>query len=103
LAERYELDPHVLHELLSGTLFAAPAYRTYGQIIADGSFEPAGFKLPLGLKDVRSAMEAGEAVGAPMPFASVMRDNFLDAIAHGDSEKDWSAVSQVARRRAGLV
>ena len=33
---------------------------------------------------MRSAMEAGEAVGAPMPFASVMRDNFLDAIAHGD-------------------
>jgi len=103
LAEAHGLDPHLLHELMSSTLFAPPVYKGYGQAIADRTFEPAGFKLPLGLKDVRSAMEAGEAVGAPMPFASVMRDNFLDAIAHGDSEKDWSAISQVARRRAGLV
>ncbi len=98
----YGLDPHILHEVLSGSLFAAPAYKLYGQLIADRQFEPAAFKLPLGLKDVRLAMEAGEAVGAPMPFASVMRDNFLDAISHGDSEKDWSAVSDVAARRAGL-
>ena len=103
LAEAHGLDPHLLHEVMSGTLFAAPAYTGYGQTIVDRKFEPAGFGLPLGLKDVRSAMEAGEAVGSPMPFASVMRDNFLDAIAHGDREKDWSAVSQVARRRAGLV
>ena len=103
LVERHGMDPHVLHEVLSGTLFAAPAYRGYGQTIADRTFEPAGFKLPLGLKDVRTVMEAGEAVGAPLPFASVMRDNFLDAIAHGDSGKDWSAVSQVARRHAGLI
>jgi 3-hydroxyisobutyrate dehydrogenase-like beta-hydroxyacid dehydrogenase len=103
LVEGYGLDPHIVNELMSGTLFAAPAYKGYGQTIADRKFEPAGFYLPLGLKDLRSAMDAGEAVGAPLPFASVMRDNFLDAIAHGDSEKDWSAVSQVARRRAGLV
>ena len=103
LVERHGLDPTILHEVLSGTLFAAPAYKTYGAAITGEVFEPPGFKLPLGLKDVRSAMEAGEAVGAPMPFASVMRDNFLDAIAHGDAEKDWSAVSQVARRRAGLI
>ncbi len=103
LVERHDIEPRLMHEVLSGTLFAAPAYKTYGQAITEGRFEPAGFKLPLGLKDVRSAMEAGEGVGSPMPFASVMRDNFLDAIAHGDGEKDWSAVSLVARRRAGLV
>ena len=103
LVERHGLDPQLLHDVLSNTLFAAPAYKVYGQTIVDRAFEPAGFGLPLGLKDVRSAMEAGEAVGAPLPFASVMRDNFLDAISHGDAGKDWSAVSQVARRRAGLV
>jgi 3-hydroxyisobutyrate dehydrogenase-like beta-hydroxyacid dehydrogenase len=103
LVEGYGIDPHLAHEVMSSTLFAAPAYKGYGQTITDRRFEPAGFALPLGLKDVRSAMEAGEAVGAPMPFASVMRDNFLDAIAHGQSGQDWSAVSQVARRRAGLV
>jgi 3-hydroxyisobutyrate dehydrogenase-like beta-hydroxyacid dehydrogenase len=102
LVRRYDLDAHVLNEVLSSTLFAAPAYKVYGPLIADERFEPAGFRLPLGLKDVRLALEAGEAAGAPLPFASILRDNFIDAIAHGDGDKDWSAVSKVAARRAGL-
>jgi 3-hydroxyisobutyrate dehydrogenase-like beta-hydroxyacid dehydrogenase len=102
LARRHDLDPQILLEVLTGTLFAAPAYRTYGPMIVEQRFEPANFKLPLGLKDIRLALEAGEAVGAPMPFASVLRDNFIDAVGHGDADKDWSAVAAVAARRAGL-
>ena len=56
----------------------------------------------LGLKDVRLALAAGEASGVPLPFASVVRDNMIDAIGHGDADKDWSALALVARRRAGL-
>ncbi len=48
-------------------------------------------------------LAAGEQAGAPMPFASVLRDNFVDAIAHGDGDKDWGAISKVALRRAGLL
>jgi 3-hydroxyisobutyrate dehydrogenase-like beta-hydroxyacid dehydrogenase len=102
LVRSYGLDAKILKDVLTGTLFAAPAYRTYGELLVEQKFEPALFKLPLGFKDVRLAMEAGEAAHAPLPFASIMRDNFLDAIAHGDGEKDWSAVSMVAARRAGL-
>jgi 3-hydroxyisobutyrate dehydrogenase-like beta-hydroxyacid dehydrogenase len=102
LAERYGVDPAKLIELVTGTLFSAPAYATYGALILKGDFLPALFKLTLGLKDVRLALAAGEAIGVPMPFASVVRDNFVDAIGHGDADKDWSAVSLVARRRAGL-
>jgi 3-hydroxyisobutyrate dehydrogenase-like beta-hydroxyacid dehydrogenase len=101
LARRHGVDPKKLIEIFTGTLFAAPAYKIYGPAILDGGFKP-GFRLVLGLKDVRLALAAGEQVGAPMPFASVLRDNFVDAIAHGDADKDWSAVSKVASRRAGL-
>lgn len=101
LAERYELDPAKLIEFITGTLFAAPAYVTYGGLIVKKDFTPL-FKLTLGLKDVRLALAAGEAKGVPLPFASTVRDNFVDAIGHGDADKDWSAVSSVARRRAGL-
>ncbi|HKH81572.1 MAG TPA: NAD(P)-dependent oxidoreductase [Methylovirgula sp.] len=102
LAKRHEVDPKKLIEILTSTLFAAPAYKIYGPAILDGGFKP-GFKLVLGLKDIRLALAAGEQVGAPMPFASVLRDNFLDAIAHGEGDKDWAAVSNVALRRAGLT
>lgn len=101
LAKRNDVAAEKVIEILTSTLFAAPAYKIYGAAILDGTFKP-GFKLPLGLKDVRLALAAAEQSGAPMPFASLLRDNFIDAIAHGDADKDWSAISKVALRRAGL-
>ncbi|ACB97139.1 6-phosphogluconate dehydrogenase NAD-binding [Beijerinckia indica subsp. indica ATCC 9039] len=89
-------------DVMTNSLFAAPAYKTYGDLIARAQFEPAGFKLTLGLKDVRLALAAGEAAHVPLPLGSLLRDNFLDCIAHGESDKDWSALAGVAARRAGL-
>lgn len=89
-------------ELITSTLFAVPVYQGYGRLMAEGTFEPAGFKSSLGLKDVRLAMEAGEAVNVPLPFASVLKDNLLDALAHGQAELDWAALSLVSARRAGI-
>jgi hypothetical protein len=102
LARRHELAPETLMEIFTGTLFSAPAYQVYGPVVAKQSFEPAGFLLRHGLKDIRQAIEAGESAGAPLPFAGILRDNFIDAIAHGDADRDWSALSAVAMRRAGL-
>lgn len=102
LAESYEINPAKLMEVVTGTLFAAPAYATYGKLIVEREFKP-GFRLILGLKDVRLALAAGEANGVPLPFASVIRDNLVDAIGHGDAESDWSAIALVARRRAGIA
>jgi 3-hydroxyisobutyrate dehydrogenase-like beta-hydroxyacid dehydrogenase len=100
--ERQNVAPEKIAEILTGTLFAAPAYKTYSAAILERKFE-AGFKLALGLKDVRLMLAASEKAGAPLPFASVVRDNFVDALAHGEGDKDWSAVSRVAFRRANLA
>ena len=102
LANAYGVPTKTLLELMSSTLFASPAYQTYGKIIADQSFEPAGFRLKLGFKDVRLALAASEASNVPMPFGAVLRDVFVEAIAHGLGDVDWSAISQVAQRRAHL-
>jgi len=37
-----------------------------------------------------------------MPIASLLRDHFLDALAHGQGELDWSSVARVPARNAGL-
>ena len=102
LSHKYGVDTHKLLELATGTLFAAPVYKTYGAFIVDKKYEPAAFKLTLGMKDARLVQQAGEAIGAPMPLASLIRDNFIDAVAHGDAEKDWAALATVAYRRAGI-
>lgn len=102
LVRKYGVDPRQFVEMLTSTLFAAPAYKTYGGLIVDQKFEPAGFKLKLGLKDVRLALAAGEARSVPLPIASVIRDQALAGIANGLGDKDWSSLSQVASHNAGL-
>jgi 3-hydroxyisobutyrate dehydrogenase-like beta-hydroxyacid dehydrogenase len=89
-------------EVMTHTLFAAPAYQGYGQLIAEQRFKPAGFALPLGYKDVGLALAAGDAARVPLPFAGVLRDSLLEALAAGDEELDWSALALVAARRAHL-
>ncbi|MHB1273460.1 MAG: hypothetical protein ACYCZD_11955 [Rhodanobacter sp.] len=42
------------------------------------------------------------AARVPLPFAGVLRDGFLEALASGDAELDWSALALVAARRAHL-
>lgn len=78
-------------------LFGSPLYANYGRIIADRAFDPAGFALKLGLKDMRLVLETAFECGSPMPIASLLRDRLLDAAAHGESDRDWSAVAQWGR------
>jgi len=102
LARKYEIDPHEYVDFLTSTLFAAPVYKTYGGIIADERYQPAGFKMRLGLKDVRLVLAAAEAVEAPMPIASLIRDNLLAALGRGMEDLDWSATAKLAAENAGL-
>ncbi|WP_263139875.1 NAD(P)-dependent oxidoreductase [Pseudomonas sp. RIT-PI-AD] len=101
LASGHGIAPADFIDLVTSTLFAVPVYQGYGRLMAEGRFEPAGFKLALGLKDVRLALEAGEAARVPLPFASVLKDNLLDGVAHGQGDFDWAALSEVSARRAG--
>ncbi|HUA84315.1 MAG TPA: NAD(P)-dependent oxidoreductase [Bryobacteraceae bacterium] len=97
-----EVDPHKFLEIMN-ELFQSPVYANYGQIIADEKFEPAGFALKLGLKDVRLGLQAAEECASPMPIASVIRDRFLDAMAHGQGEMDWSSIARSAMRQSGVI
>jgi 3-hydroxyisobutyrate dehydrogenase-like beta-hydroxyacid dehydrogenase len=89
-------------DILTSTLFDSRAYKVYSPMIAAGKYEPAGFEATLGLKDIRLALEAAESRNVPMPFASVLRDSFLQLLAMGGGKLDWSALAQVAAHRAGL-
>ncbi|MED5608236.1 NAD(P)-dependent oxidoreductase [Pseudomonas sp. JH-2] len=101
LAKGFGVEPAQLLEIMGSTLFNAPVYRNYGALIAEQRYEPAAFRLVLGLKDVGLALAAGQSRHVPLPFASVLRDNLLEAVAQGDGERDWAALAQVAMRRSG--
>lgn len=98
----YGVEARELFELIGQSLFPGPVYQGYGRLIADSRFEPAGFKARLGLKDVRLALAAAEAVTTPMPVGSLIRDSMLEALARGEGDKEFGVVlGRAAMRRAG--
>jgi 3-hydroxyisobutyrate dehydrogenase-like beta-hydroxyacid dehydrogenase len=102
LTRKGGVDPHLYLEILTSTLFSAPAYKTYGTIIANQRYEPAGFKMTLGLKDIRLALAAADALATPMPVASLVHDNFLAGVGRGEGDSDWAALARLAAANAGL-
>jgi 3-hydroxyisobutyrate dehydrogenase-like beta-hydroxyacid dehydrogenase len=98
------IDPMHLVELLTNAPFNAPPYKIYGPSIAAQRFQPAGFALPLAPKDNRLMLEAAEALGVPLPLASLVHDRFLAVRSQGfGSEHDLSALAHRALADAGVA
>jgi 3-hydroxyisobutyrate dehydrogenase-like beta-hydroxyacid dehydrogenase len=102
LVRKYGVQPQVFYEVITEGLFAAPAYKVYGKLIVDQAYDKPGFTAVLGLKDVKLALAAAELAGVPLPSGSVVRDRLIGAIAHGDSDKDWSVLAREQARACGL-
>ncbi len=96
------VDPGRYVDFLTSTLFGAPVYSTYGRLIAEGKFEPAGFAAPLGHKDIGLGLAAADSLRVPMPLASLLHDRFLTLLARGKEKLDWSAIALLAAKDAGL-
>jgi 3-hydroxyisobutyrate dehydrogenase-like beta-hydroxyacid dehydrogenase len=102
LIRKAGIDPARFLGILTGSLFSAPVYETYGELILEERYRPAGFTMPLGLKDMRGVLAAAEAKNVAMPVASLLRDHFITGIARGKADLDWSALARLAAENAGL-
>ncbi len=102
LMRKSDVDPAQFLQIVNSSLFKSPVYESYGKIVVEERFQPAGFKMSLGLKDIRLILAAGEAANVPLPLASLVRDRLISGIARGYGEIDWSAVAKVAAADAGL-
>jgi 3-hydroxyisobutyrate dehydrogenase-like beta-hydroxyacid dehydrogenase len=102
LAEKGGVQRAQLLEVLTGSLFDAPPYRSYGTMLAQGNFRPAGFAAPLGLKDMRLAGEAADTLRVPMPLLSILRDHLLQTIAVEGEDIDWSGIGRTIAKNAGI-
>jgi 3-hydroxyisobutyrate dehydrogenase-like beta-hydroxyacid dehydrogenase len=95
------IDRRAYVDLLTSTIFTAPAYKIFGPHIAAGTFGPAAFAAPLGFKDIRLALAEAETLRVPMPLASLLHDRFLRLFAQGGDNLDWSAIGGLATQDAG--
>ena len=102
LGEKGGLAPERTADILTSTLFACPAIEGYARRIAGRSFEPAGFRMALGLKDVELALALGDELRVPLPAANVVRDHMLATLARGLDRLDWSGLAMATRFDAGL-
>lgn len=102
LAEKNGIDRATLLDVLTGTLFGAPIYQTYGEILVEGRFRPAGFTAPLGLKDMSLVDAAATGAAVPMPLLGIVRDHLRGVIAQEGPEVDWAGIALAVRKGAGL-
>ena len=102
LVRKSGIDSRRFLDSLTGTLFSAPVYQTYGSIIAEEKIPSGGFKMSLALKDMRLALAAADAKTVPMPIASLIRDHLLEGVAQGEGDSDWSGLARLSARSAGL-
>lgn len=102
LVRKYGVMPQVLFDVMTDALFAAPAYKIYGKIMVDESYDKAGFMALQGLKDLNLVLAAADQARVPMPSANTVRDRLLGAIAHGDGEKDWAVMAREQNRASGI-
>jgi len=99
--EKSGIDPQHL-KLLMATMFPQPQLQEYAERIRTRDFDDVGFALTAGLKDVELMLQASTDTRVALPYASVIREKLLAAIAHGMGQRDWSAIYEITRMNAGL-
>jgi 3-hydroxyisobutyrate dehydrogenase-like beta-hydroxyacid dehydrogenase len=102
LVRKYAVKPDTFYDVLTEGLFSAPAYKTYGKIIAEEKYQPAGQRAVLGLKDANLALAAAETAGVPLPSGNVWRDRLVGAVGRGEAEHDWAVMAKEQARASGL-
>jgi 3-hydroxyisobutyrate dehydrogenase-like beta-hydroxyacid dehydrogenase len=102
LVRKYGVVPQTFYDVMVEGLFASSAYKVYGRIIAEESYDTVGQMAALGLKDANLALAAGEIMGVPLPSGNVWRDRLIGAIAHGEGGKDWAVMAREQARASGL-
>ncbi len=102
LAEKNGIDRAAMAAFFGETLFSCPIYQNYGRIIAKRAFEPAGFQLALGMKDVKLVRGAADTAEVPMALAELLHERLSDSIEKGRSQMDWTAIELIIAEDAGL-
>ena len=102
LAGKYGVDKGTLLDTLTGSVFGGIIYEVYGKVLVEENFEPAGFTLPLGFKDMNLVAEAAVAAGVPMPMLSLGRDRLIATMARERPELDWASMAKTVEANAGL-
>jgi len=101
LVERGGVDPALFVEFLTNSAFGGGAYTGYGAAIAERNYDPPGFTVALGLKDLSLVEQVAEESGLSLPTLPALRRVFEEALSRPDlADADWAAVAEISRTSA---
>ncbi|MGO9962004.1 MAG: NAD(P)-dependent oxidoreductase [Acidimicrobiales bacterium] len=99
--EKSGVDHEIAMQMLR-ELQGHPGIAAYLERIGGRAYDEVGFEMATGLKDLQLMLLAAAAVRSPLPYAAIVFDRTLSALATGLGDKDWSAFAEIARLNAGL-
>ena len=97
LAEKSGVDPKLMWNMFTQTLFSSPVFINYSNVILHQRFDPAAFVMKLGLKDINLVLQQAESVSQSMPLASLLQEKLKELVDHGHENLDWSALSMAEK------
>ena len=74
-------------EVFTESQFACPIYKVYAPLIAIQQYEPAGFPLDLGFKDIRILQEEADHSSVSMPSLNPIIEEMKECISKGLEKK----------------
>jgi 3-hydroxyisobutyrate dehydrogenase-like beta-hydroxyacid dehydrogenase len=93
LAEKSGLDKQEWINMNINSLFNAPVYRTYSELLLNETYLPPQFYLKLGLKDINLALQQAEKINTPMPVGEQLKKQMEAGVAKGYGEYDQTAIA----------
>ena len=100
-AQKADVDPETLLDILNNSSLNAPMYQTKGKSILERNFAPRFF-VELMLKDIKLILKSSEDLGVPLPTIEVAQRLFSEAVKSGFGREDYSAVVKVVEQLAGV-
>ena len=101
-AEKSGVDREMIFMMARVVYGGAGPMAAYAEKIKNRSFDDAGFELTAGLKDALVFEKAFVDAGVRPGTVGVAKENLVAAVANGLGNKDWSALTEMTRRAAGL-
>ena len=76
--EKSGVNPETFLNMITDSLFPSPVVqkRHYGRLILGQKFDPAGFSLRLGLKDINLLLRSADKLQVPLPIGDSSATGF---------------------------
>lgn len=100
LSTKAGVEPEKVFDAIKGGLAGSTVMNAKIPMILDGNFEP-GFKIDLHIKDLRNAINTGNAQGAFLPLTTQVMEILQTLHADGLGDSDHSAIVRFYEKVTG--